>query len=101
MKQSKQSHRLSDFEFDELKAGAEGVLAYVQGRKPTLRRRSVPRRQKAAFARKGKALVFCSPPGGTLRLEKVSQLIDTCRGERQSVIAVGFSGKRKRLKSER
>jgi len=46
MKKSKKLHQLNDHEFAELKAGAEEALAHVQGKKVTLRTRSVPRRQK-------------------------------------------------------
>lgn len=46
MKKSKKIHRLSDAEFSELRAGANEALAHAQGKKVTLRTRSVPRRQK-------------------------------------------------------
>lgn len=46
MKQSKKIHHLSDAEFSELRAGAEEALAHAQGKKVTLRTRSVLRRQK-------------------------------------------------------
>jgi putative transcriptional regulator len=46
MKQSKKIHRLSNDEFAELKAGAEEALAHAQGKKVTLRTRSVTRRKK-------------------------------------------------------
>lgn len=44
-KKSNKPHRLSDQEFAELEAGADEVLAHLQG-KITLRSRSVPRHAK-------------------------------------------------------
>jgi putative transcriptional regulator len=49
MKKSKKIHRLNNDEFAELKAGAEDALAHAQGKKVTLRTRSVPRRQKPSL----------------------------------------------------
>ena len=46
MKKAKKIHHLSDAEFSELSAGAEEALAHAQGKKLTLRVRSVVRRQK-------------------------------------------------------
>ena len=46
MKKSKRIHHLSDAEFSELRAGAEEALAHAQGKKVTLRTRSVLRRQR-------------------------------------------------------
>src|SRR5215468_7285784 len=46
MKKSKKIPHLSDDEFSELRAGAEEALAHAQGKKITLRTRSVFRRQK-------------------------------------------------------
>jgi putative transcriptional regulator len=46
MKKSKRTHRLSDAEFSELRGGAEEALAHAQGKKVTLRTRSVLRRLK-------------------------------------------------------
>jgi putative transcriptional regulator len=53
MKKPIRIHRLDDAEFAELKAGAEEALAHAQGKKVTLRTRSVPQRRKpAAFTPK-------------------------------------------------
>ena len=46
MKRSTKSHRLNDDEFAELRAGAEEALAHAQGKKVTLRARSVSRTKK-------------------------------------------------------
>jgi putative transcriptional regulator len=46
MKKSRKIHRLSDHEFAELKGGAVQALAHAQGKKVTLRTRSMSRRQK-------------------------------------------------------
>ncbi len=51
MKKSKKIPHLSDTEFSELRAGAEEALAHSQGKKVTLRTRSVLRQRKPlAFA---------------------------------------------------
>src|ERR1035438_2809725 len=46
MGKSKRIHHLSNAEFSELRAGAEEALAHAQGKKVTLRTRSVLRRQR-------------------------------------------------------
>ena len=46
MKKSRKVNQLSEREFAELKAGAEEALAHAQGKKITLRTRSLSRRQK-------------------------------------------------------
>jgi putative transcriptional regulator len=49
MKKSKKIPHLSDTEFSELRAGAEEALAHAQGKKVTLRTRSVLRQKPLAF----------------------------------------------------
>jgi putative transcriptional regulator len=46
MKKSKKIHPLNPDEFATLKAGAEEALAHAQGKKLTLRTRSMPRRTR-------------------------------------------------------
>jgi putative transcriptional regulator len=46
MKKSKKIHQLTDDEFVELKAGVEEAFAHAQGKKITLRTRSVAKRAK-------------------------------------------------------
>lgn len=46
MKKLKKAHQLNDLEFAELRAGVEEALAHAQGKKVTLRTRSLPLRKK-------------------------------------------------------
>src|SRR5687768_8384295 len=49
MKKRKRVHKLTSDEFAELKEGAEEALAHAQGKKTTLRTRSIARRKPSRF----------------------------------------------------